>query len=92
MRAGRRRNPVIAVLTILLVLTTAGGVGAAAFQRPVFGVLAVGFMMVIYALEQRHRVFVLAFAAGCVLSSAYGFLSELGPSEWSSSSGPWLTP
>jgi hypothetical protein len=31
-RAGHRRNAVIAVLTILLVLTTAGGVGTAAFQ------------------------------------------------------------
>ena len=45
----------------------------------VFGVLAVSFMMVMYALEQRHRVFVLAFAAGCVLSSAYGFLSGAWP-------------
>jgi hypothetical protein len=44
-----------------------------------FGILAVGFMMVMYALEQRHTVFVLAFAAGCLLSSAYGFLSGAWP-------------
>jgi len=44
-----------------------------------FGVLAVSFMMVMYALEQRHRVFILAFAAGCLLSSVYGFLSGAWP-------------
>ena len=44
-----------------------------------FGVLAVSFMMVMYALERRHRVFILAFAAGCLLSSAYGFLSGAWP-------------
>jgi hypothetical protein len=44
-----------------------------------FGVLAVSFMMVMYALEQRHPVFILAFAAGCLLSSAYGFLSGAWP-------------
>ncbi len=44
-----------------------------------FGVIAVSFMMVMYALERRHRRFVLAFAAGCVLSSAYGFVSGAWP-------------
>jgi hypothetical protein len=44
-----------------------------------FGVLAVGFMMVMYALEQRHPLFILAFAVGCFLSSAYGFLSGAWP-------------
>ncbi len=44
-----------------------------------FGVIAVSFMMVMYALERRHPRFVLAFAAGCVLSSAYGFLSGAWP-------------
>ena len=44
-----------------------------------FGVLAVSFMMVMYALEQRHPVFILAFAAGCLLSSTYGFLSGAWP-------------
>jgi hypothetical protein len=41
----------------------------------VFGVTALTFMMVMYAFERRHPVFVLAFAVGCILSSAYGFLS-----------------
>jgi hypothetical protein len=35
-----------------------------------FGALAVTFMMLMYALEHRHRGFVLAFACGCLLSSA----------------------
>jgi hypothetical protein len=36
-------------------------------------------MMVMYALEPRHPRFVLAFAFGCVLSSAYGFLAGTWP-------------
>jgi hypothetical protein len=40
-----------------------------------FGAGAVTFMMVMYALESRGRRFVLAFACGCALSSAYGFLA-----------------
>lgn len=44
-----------------------------------FGVIAVTFMMLMYALERRHPGFVLAFAVGCVLSSAYGFLSGAWP-------------
>lgn len=38
-----------------------------------FGVAALSFMMLMYALESRGRRFILAFAAGCALSSAYGF-------------------
>ena len=45
----------------------------------VYGVCAVTFMMVMYALERRGRAFVLAFALGCVLSSIYGFLSGAWP-------------
>jgi hypothetical protein len=45
----------------------------------IYGVCAVGFMMAMYALENRHRGFVLAFAGGCVLSSVYGFLSGAWP-------------
>ncbi|HTX68747.1 MAG TPA: hypothetical protein VMH50_06330 [Thermoleophilia bacterium] len=45
----------------------------------IYGVCAVGFMMVMYALEPRGRGYILAFAAGCVLSSAYGFLSGAWP-------------
>ncbi len=44
-----------------------------------FGVGALTFMMVMYALERRHRGFIGAFALGCVLSSAYGFLSGAWP-------------
>ncbi len=50
------------------------GIGVTAF-----GVIAVSFMMATYALERRHRAFVLAFAAGCLLSSAYGFLAGAWP-------------
>ena len=44
-----------------------------------YGAVAVTFMMVMYALEGRGRGFVLAFAAGCLLSSLYGFLSGAWP-------------
>lgn len=45
----------------------------------IYGVLAVSFMMAMYALENRGRGYVLAFAFGCVLSSIYGFLSGAWP-------------
>ena len=45
----------------------------------IYGVCAVSFMMAMYALEGRHRNFVLLFAFGCVLSSVYGFLSGAWP-------------
>jgi hypothetical protein len=45
----------------------------------VYGACAVTFMMLMYALESRGRNFILAFAVGCVLSSAYGFLSGTWP-------------
>ena len=44
-----------------------------------YGVAALTFMMAMYALEQRHHHFVLAFAAGCALSSSYGFLTGAWP-------------
>jgi hypothetical protein len=44
-----------------------------------FGACAVTFMMVMYALERRHPGFILAFAGGCLLSSAYGFLAGTWP-------------
>jgi len=44
-----------------------------------FGAAAVTFMMLMYALERRHNGFVLAFACGCALSSAYGFLAGTWP-------------
>jgi len=45
----------------------------------IFGVVALTFMMVMYSLERRGPPFVAAFAAGCALSSAYGFLSGTWP-------------
>jgi hypothetical protein len=42
-------------------------------------VCAVTFMIVMYALERRSRVFVAAFALGCLLSSVYGFLAGAWP-------------
>jgi hypothetical protein len=45
----------------------------------IYGVCAVTFMMTMYALERRGRRFILGFALGCVLSSAYGFLSGAWP-------------
>ena len=45
----------------------------------IYGVIAVTFMMAMYALERRHPAFVLAFAGGCLASAAYGFLSGAWP-------------
>ncbi len=45
----------------------------------IYGVVALSFMMAMYALEGRGRRFVLFFAFGCVLSSSYGFLSGAWP-------------
>ena len=36
-------------------------------------------MLVCYALEDRDRLFILAFAAACALGSAYGFLQGAWP-------------
>ena len=44
-----------------------------------YGVLAVSFMMTMYALERRDDRYILGFALGCLLSSAYGFLSGAWP-------------
>jgi hypothetical protein len=45
----------------------------------VFGASAVTFMMVMYALERCNRRYILGFALGCLLSSAYGFLAGAWP-------------
>jgi hypothetical protein len=45
----------------------------------IYGVLALSFMMVMYGLERQGRIFILAFAVGCFLSSVYGFLSGTWP-------------
>ncbi len=44
-----------------------------------FGLIAVIAMLITYALEDRSRWFVLAFAGSCVLGSAYGFLQGAWP-------------
>lgn len=44
-----------------------------------FGVVALTFMMGMYALEGRGRRYILLFALGCALSSAYGFASGAWP-------------
>ena len=40
----------------------------------IFGLLSVGAMLLFYALEPRGPHYVLAFAAACALSAAYGIL------------------
>ncbi len=45
----------------------------------VYGVSVLTFMMAMYTLEHRHRLFIVAFALGCLLSSSYGFLSGAWP-------------
>ena len=44
-----------------------------------FGIVALTFMMGMYALERRGPGFIAAFALGCALSSSYGFLSGAWP-------------
>ena len=45
----------------------------------VFGLFAVSVMVICYALESRHTLFILAFAASCLLASVYGFLQGAWP-------------
>jgi hypothetical protein len=45
----------------------------------IYGVIALSFMMLMYALESKGRRFVVLFALGCVLSSIYGFASGAWP-------------
>ena len=45
----------------------------------IYGVVAVSFMMTMYALEDRHPRYVLGFVVGCLLSSSYGFLAGAWP-------------
>src|SRR5262249_4446543 len=44
-----------------------------------YGVVALSFMMTMYALEGRDDRYILGFALGCLLSSSYGFLSGAWP-------------
>ncbi|HEX3604614.1 MAG TPA: hypothetical protein VH134_01740 [Candidatus Dormibacteraeota bacterium] len=45
----------------------------------VYGVVALTFMMAMYAAERCGPRYVLAFAAGCWLSSIYGFAAGAWP-------------
>ena len=44
-----------------------------------FGLFAVILMLVFYALEKRHHLFILAFSLSCLLGSAYGFMQGAWP-------------
>ena len=44
-----------------------------------FGVASLGAMLLAYALEQRGRGWVLAFALACWASAAYGWLAGAWP-------------
>jgi hypothetical protein len=45
----------------------------------IYGVVALTFMMLMYSLERRGALFIVGFSLGCLLSSAYGFLSGAWP-------------
>ena len=45
----------------------------------IYGAIAVSSMLLFYALEPRYALFVLAFAAASLASSAYGFLQGAWP-------------
>jgi hypothetical protein len=44
-----------------------------------YGIVALTFMMSMYALERRGPKFVSLFVVGCLASSLYGFLSGAWP-------------
>ena len=44
-----------------------------------FGLAAVGAMLLFYSLEDRSPHFIAAFAAACMLASVYGFLQGAWP-------------
>lgn len=44
-----------------------------------FGLVAVTAMLVTYAMEDRHPLYVLGFSAACLAGSAYGFLQGAWP-------------
>ncbi len=55
------------------------GEGGSVNPLTLLGLFAVTAMVVCYALENRSRWFILAFAVACVLGSAYGFLQGAWP-------------
>lgn len=40
----------------------------------ILGIIAVTIMVASYALEHKHPIFILIFAAGCALAAIYAFL------------------
>ncbi len=44
-----------------------------------FGLIAVSFTLLFYALEDRSPNYILAFGAGCLASAVYGFLQGAWP-------------
>jgi hypothetical protein len=44
-----------------------------------YGLFSVSAMVICYALEDRSRWFLLAFAVACLLGSIYGFLQGAWP-------------
>jgi hypothetical protein len=57
----------------------AGGLIGRLDPLSAFGLFAVSAMLVTYALEGRGAIWILAFAAACVLGSTYGFLQGAWP-------------
>jgi hypothetical protein len=45
----------------------------------IFGLFAVGAMLISYALEKQSNWYILAFAVSCALGSIYGFLQGAWP-------------
>ncbi|HTS88709.1 MAG TPA: hypothetical protein VMG41_09480 [Gemmatimonadales bacterium] len=44
-----------------------------------FGLFAVSAMLICYAFERRHPLFILGFAVACMLGAVYGFLQGAWP-------------
>ena len=55
------------------------GQGSGMDALTLFGLFAVSFMLVCYMKEAASPWWTLAFAAGCVMGSAYGFLQGAWP-------------
>jgi hypothetical protein len=58
---------------------TAATGGDALDALTLFGLFAVTAMLVFYALEERSKIYILAFAGACGLASVYGFLQGAWP-------------
>lgn len=44
-----------------------------------FGLFSVILMLIFYALEEKHPLFILGFSLSCILGSIYGFLQGAWP-------------